>query len=83
MSRVEKRVVRAALRAADTALTDWVRSYAPEMCYSKYLKESRSRVYEAGGTLAYISGVRQKIVSALNVMDRAALTRRRRKDGGK
>lgn len=63
---VEQRVVRDALKAADCALTDWVRSYAPELCDSNHLRESSKRVYEAGGTLAYIAGVRMKIKAALS-----------------
>ena len=65
MTKHERAVVRDALKAADTALTDWVRSYAPEMCHKASLKESSTRVYMAGGTLAYIAGVRQQIKNAL------------------
>lgn len=56
---------RAALIAADLALTDWVRSYAPEMCSTGSVRASFSRVYAAGGTLAYIAGVRAQIKAAL------------------
>ena len=57
---------RAALMAADLALTDWVRMYAPEHCDTRHVFESGKRVSEAGGTLAYIAKVRKQIKEALN-----------------
>lgn len=56
---------RKALIAADKALDGWVRSYAPELCLSKYLQESSERVYDAGGTLAYIASVKSLIKDGL------------------
>jgi hypothetical protein len=56
---------REALIAADIALTDWVRFYAADHCSKKSVLESSSRVFDAGGTLAYIADVRMKIKTAL------------------
>ena len=53
-----------ALLAADLALTDWVRQYAPEHCAKHHVKQTIKRVWDAGGTLAYIAGVRAQIKKA-------------------
>ena len=56
---------RAALMAADQALTDWVRQYASDQCSLEHVAESVQRIMAAGGTLAYIAGVRAQIKAAL------------------
>lgn len=56
---------RAALQAADQALTDWVRSYASDQCSVKSVQESGLRIFAAGGTLAYIANIRKQIKEAL------------------
>ena len=65
---MNRKIVIDALCAADTALTDWVRYYAPEQCESKSVGESISRVFALGGTLAYIADTRTIIKAALKEM---------------
>ena len=51
----------ALLRECRVALNDWVRSYAPEMCGEDYVAETRQRINEGGGTLAYIGDLLARI----------------------
>ena len=53
--------ITALLDALDTALTDWVRTYAPEHCYPDYVAESVKRIADGGGTLAYIADLRMRV----------------------
>lgn len=55
----------AAVKQADTALTDWVRSHAPELCDAGRVRHTRERICANGGTLAYIANVRAAIAEAL------------------
>ena len=48
----------------NTALGDWLHTYAPEFCDKKYVKESRNRIREKGGTLAYIADLQMEIFKA-------------------
>lgn len=45
----------------DTALADWMRTYAPELCDDKDAHESARRIWKHGGTLAYIAELRERI----------------------
>ncbi len=60
-SQADLETARQLLRDLDVALTDWVRQYAPDMCSEKSCKESIKRVWDAGGTLAYIAALRERI----------------------
>jgi hypothetical protein len=48
----------------DTALADWVKQYAPEHCGENHVRESAARVWDRGGTLAYIADLRGRIKEA-------------------
>ena len=65
MNAVEKNL-RKALRRSNAALDDWVRSYAPEFCKQEHLDETRERIQESGGTLAYIADVKEGNHEALD-----------------
>ena len=39
------------------AVNDWLNTYASDMCAEECVSESRERIFEAGGTLAYIASV--------------------------
>lgn len=45
------------LSAAETALDDWVNTYASEMCDPDRVAEAMVRIYDNGGTLAYVAQV--------------------------
>lgn len=45
----------------DTALADWMRTYAPEQCSRKSIIEASKRINAHGGTLAYIAALRERI----------------------
>ena len=51
------------LGAAETALNDWVHSYAPEFSGTEEVKETRARLSEHG-TLWYIASVLQEVRAA-------------------
>lgn len=65
MNATEKNLREALLRSND-ALDDWVRTYAAELCGDKYVEESRKRIREGGGTLAYIADVKEGNKKALD-----------------
>ncbi len=46
-----------ALDLANTALEDWFHHYAPDECNEVKVKESSRRIFQAGGTLAYLTDV--------------------------
>jgi len=48
------------------ALDDWIHMYAPEFSGEEYVVETRKRIKENGGTLAYIADLRQRIREKLN-----------------
>jgi hypothetical protein len=54
-----------ALKAADTALLDWLRCYAADQCGTLDVMISLDRIKEGGGTLAYIANTRELIKEAL------------------
>jgi hypothetical protein len=53
------------LKAADTALLDWLHCYAADQCATLDVMISRDRIKEQGGTLAYIARTRELIKEAL------------------
>lgn len=53
------------LERISLALNDWVVTYASEMCGNDDVSETRKRIMENGGTLAYISSLQQEVVGAL------------------
>ncbi len=62
--------LRSALAVSRTALSDWVATYASDMCAEKDVKESWARIGKQGGTLAYIAAVQEANTAALNTPDR-------------
>ena len=56
--------LRQLLADLDTALTDWIRTYAGEMCDIADVAESWERIAKGGGTLAYIADLRERIREA-------------------
>lgn len=55
------------LRDLGTALEDWLHTFAPELCGEPYVSESHQRIYDGGGTLAYIADLRQRVDDALGI----------------
>ena len=49
----------------DDALTDWIRTYAADMCSQEKVAQSLRRINDGGGTLYYIAALRQRINAAL------------------
>ena len=49
-----KQAQRALLLRCETALTDWVRTYAGDQCTNAQFNETCDRLRDAGGTLAYV-----------------------------
>ena len=62
--------IREGLEAGQQALTDWVRTYAPEFCDGTAVEEARRRI-EAVGTLAYIAEANEKVRRALQALQHA------------
>ncbi len=58
--------LRKALLRSNAALDDWVRTYAPELCENEHLKETRKRIIEGGGTLAYVADIKEGNKKALD-----------------
>ena len=55
------------LQIIDTALNDWIVTYAEEFCDEKSVKESKRRI-TARGTLSYIGSVIEKVHEARKVL---------------
>jgi hypothetical protein len=53
------------LKRAEEALTDWVRTYAPEMCDGGHVAETYEKIMRRGGTLYYIGELRADILDHL------------------
>lgn len=49
----------AALDASRVAIDDWLNTYAPDECNENRVKEARTRIFENGGTLAYIAQIQE------------------------
>lgn len=56
--------MRDAMKAADTALLDWMYLYAPDQCDRKSVETATDRVAKNGGTLAYIARTRAALQAA-------------------
>ena len=56
------------LARAETALNDWVHTYAPEMCDQEYVDATMERIAECG-TLAYIGEVLVEVRAARKFLD--------------
>ena len=54
------------LRECSTALDHWLHQYAPEQCDLKPVLRSGRAMLDAGGTLAYIADLQQRIRKALH-----------------
>lgn len=54
-----------ALELSYVALNDWLHQYASEFCNEDGVKEAEARIREAGGTLAYITDIREEIREVL------------------
>ena len=61
----EVKRLRKALKEVNTALVDWLNVHLPEECGEERVKEARKRIYDAGGTAAYIGGLNVKTRQAL------------------
>lgn len=61
MTRPERKL----LRDCSTALDHWLHQYAPEMCKREFVKQTMGDMMDAGGTLAYIADLQQRIRKAL------------------
>ena len=61
MTRPERKL----LRDCSTALDHWLHQYAPEQCYQRHVVETQKAMFDAGGTLAYIARLQQRIRKAL------------------
>ena len=48
------------------ALVHWLHQYAPEMCLDDDVRKTYRALMDAGGTLAYIAELRQRIKVKLN-----------------
>lgn len=57
-----------ALEASHIALDDWLHTYAPDECGEEYVQTTRGRIFEAGGTLAYIADLQQENRRILNMI---------------
>ena len=53
------------LRECETALTDWLQTYAWDQSSEEQVEESLDRINKAGGTLAYICKLLARIREAL------------------
>jgi hypothetical protein len=49
------------LEELSVALDDWTNTYASEFCKKNNVEGSLKRMHNAGGTLAYIANLRQRI----------------------
>lgn len=58
-----------ALDTANTALEDWLHKYAPDECKQERVEETKKRISDAGGTLAYLANVFATIRRALAVRE--------------
>ena len=61
MTRPERKL----LRDCSTALDHWLHQYAPEQCRATSVNETGRAMMDAGGTLAYIAKLQQRIRKAL------------------
>lgn len=57
--------MRVLLRRCSLALDDWLHQYASEQCDPAKVMESSTRVYNSGGTLAYLADLQRDIRAAL------------------
>lgn len=57
--------LRSALLVSTTALDDLLNCYAEDYCNKERVKEAKTRIAEAGGTVAYIADVQQQNREAL------------------
>jgi len=64
----KQETIRVGLEAADQALADWVRTYAPEFCETDAVEAARERIRQRG-TIAYIAEASGKVRVALEALD--------------
>lgn len=60
MSKEDVEAVRAAMERSIVAIDDWLHQYASDMCSEDHVKATGRRIFENGGTLAYIADVQEK-----------------------
>ena len=56
------------LERAETALNDWIHTYAPEMCDQEHVDATMKRIAQCG-TLAYIAKVLMDVRAARKFLD--------------
>jgi hypothetical protein len=55
----------AALKRAGQALNDWVVVYASDMCDDATVGQTKRRIWDAGGTLAYVAEINTVLAALL------------------
>lgn len=61
----ENRVLREALEQSVIAIDDWLHQYAGEHCNELSVQDTQRRIFQNGGTLAYIADVQSANRAAL------------------
>jgi len=52
------------LADVDQSFADWILTYAPELCDKRDVQDARKRIAAGGGTLAYITRLRERVHEA-------------------
>lgn len=52
------------LAEVEQALDDWIATYAPEFSDRKHVEAARKRLMDNGGTLAYVTDLRERVSAA-------------------
>lgn len=65
----QRDALKKALERADFALEDWINMYASELCTSDRAAQARSRIRSQGGTIAYVTDIREESSAALALCD--------------
>lgn len=58
------------LKEVEQALNDWIVSYAPEFCTKKDVIETTVRIRSNGGTMSYITELRERVEFARKEMEK-------------
>ena len=48
----------------EQALDDWIATYAPQFSDPKHVEQARKRLMDNGGTLAYVTDLRERVTAA-------------------
>lgn len=54
-----------ALERSIVAIDDWLHTYAPDECMREHVRDTRLRIYDGGGTLAYIAEIQSRNRAAI------------------